>query len=111
MPFLLYVLESQWQMTLSVPATVVKASQGSYLERCSQNFIGWNFVEVYIYCNLHVLRPNYLFIQHYTDVDECSEGTHQCADAEDCMDTEGSHTCREAISSDNSTSKTPYRVC
>ena len=47
MPFLLYALMES-QMTLSVPATVVKASQGRYSERCSQKFIGRNSVEVYI---------------------------------------------------------------
>ena len=28
-----------------------------------------------------------------TDVDECSEGTHNCSNGSNCVDTEGSYYC------------------
>ena len=47
-----------------------------------------------MYAYTHVLTHFSSALYIHADVDECSEGTHQCADADDCMDTEGNYTCR-----------------
>ena len=38
------------------------------------------------------IRKNY-FVCHYTDIDECSEGDHICANNSFCVNTPGSYHC------------------
>ena len=48
-------------------------------------------IHMFIQRNIIMYVQNYTYISNHVDIDECSDGTHNCPQT--CMNTEGSFTC------------------
>ena len=94
-------------MVKDVPATAVMASRlknwlmiftNCLLARVRKN-VGHIY---YLYCKLHRLGLISVSCIH-SDVNECSEGTHNCIDESDCVDAEGSYYCTNNFTTPSTT--------